>query len=297
MVKTLKAICGDPSKPLKIWNLEIPCYVLEDWTRVLLAKWIQSALWLPSYQSSFFASFMGQNDLKPFIDEKLGKNIFNPLHFIRPGKWGKAAFWYEATLLPQICNMILSARESGKLKLHKYDKIVNQANTLIRAFATVGIIALVDEVTGFQEIREKDELQKILKAYISPALLPWSLMFPKEFYEEIYRLNWWVLDPKAKTKYSVVGKYTNKYVYEQLPYGVLDKLKMTPPKSKAGNYLSKFHQWLTIDIWNPHLKTQIFTIIKLMKISRNWEDFKRNFAQAYPEPDKPRQQELWFKVK
>ena len=34
-----------------------------------------------------------------------------------------------------------------------------------------------------------------------------------------------------------------------------------------------------------------------MKISRNWEDFKRNFAKAYPEPDKPRQQELWFKVK
>lgn len=43
---------------------------------------------------------------------------------------------------------------------------MKSANIIIRSVAKVGIVALVDEVTGYQYEREKDELQKILKAYI-----------------------------------------------------------------------------------------------------------------------------------
>lgn len=42
----------------------------------------------------------------------------------------------------------------------------------MRVFARVGITALVDEATGYQYDREKNELQKILKAYIAEDLLP-----------------------------------------------------------------------------------------------------------------------------
>mgnify|MGYP003561277120 CR=1 FL=1 len=52
----------------------------------------------------------------------------------------------------------------------------------MRAFARVGITALVDEATGYQYERENDELQKILKAYISEELLPWQKRFPDIFY-------------------------------------------------------------------------------------------------------------------
>jgi hypothetical protein len=38
---------------------------------------------------------------------------------------------------------------------------------LLRGFARVGIIALVDEATGFQRDRTKDALSKILEAYIA----------------------------------------------------------------------------------------------------------------------------------
>lgn len=55
---------------------------------------------------------------------------------------------------------------------------------LVRSLAKVGIIALVDEATGFQEIRARNELQRILE----------------------------------RTPY--VGKLINKYIYEQLPPGV-----------------------------------------------------------------------------
>jgi hypothetical protein len=56
---------------------------------------------------------------------------------------------------------------------------------LLRAFARVGIVALVDEATGFQDIRARDDLHKILEAYIAKELLPWTKRFPNEFYKEI----------------------------------------------------------------------------------------------------------------
>ena len=69
--------------------------------------------------------------------------------------------------------------------------IADQCELLIRSFAKIGIIALVDEATGYQYTREKNELQKILKAYISPELLPWQSRFPPIFYTELFRLNGW----------------------------------------------------------------------------------------------------------
>jgi hypothetical protein len=48
-------------------------------------------------------------------------------------------------------------------------------------FARVGIIALVDEATGYQEVRDHEALQEILKRYISEELLVWVRTFPMEF--------------------------------------------------------------------------------------------------------------------
>jgi len=49
--------------------------------------------------------------------------------------------------------------------------IADQCEILVRSFAKVGIIALVDEATGYQYEREKAELQVILKTYISEEIL------------------------------------------------------------------------------------------------------------------------------
>ncbi len=46
------------------------------------------------------------------------------------------------------------------------------------AFAKTGLVAVIDEVTGYQYDRERDELQKLLSAYISEELMPWTKRFP-----------------------------------------------------------------------------------------------------------------------
>ena len=60
--------------------------------------------------------------------------------------------------------------ESGALSPSQVTA-ADKAYILLRAFATVGIIALVDEATGYQEIRDREALQEILQKYISGALL------------------------------------------------------------------------------------------------------------------------------
>ncbi len=153
------------------------------------------------------------------------------------------------------------------------------------AFAKVGILAIVDEITGFQEIREKDELQKILAKYISEEFLQWSKRFPDEFYKQMYRLKNWGEFQKAGQKMpQVIGKYTNELIYNQLPQGILDELKSKTPKSECGNNLVKYHQHLTLNTGVPHLDKHLIAIITLMKVSNNWEEFMFLFNKSLGKP-------------
>ena len=50
------------------------------------------------------------------------------------------------------------------------------------AFAKTGIDAMVDSITGYQEDKRNDKIQKMLKLYISEEFLEWTKIFPEEFY-------------------------------------------------------------------------------------------------------------------
>lgn len=153
-----------------------------------------------------------------------------------------------------------------------------------RGLATVGIIAWIDEATGYQYARDRNELHKILEAYISKELLPWTKRFPDNYYEHLFRLMKWQYSPLSVKRPQLVGKLTNTLIYEQLPPGVLDELKHKNPKNEKGRRKHKFFQFLTDDIGNPHLEKQIVKVVTLMQISRNWRAFKTFFAQAHPGP-------------
>ena len=114
----------------------------------------------------------------------------------------------------------------------------------MRGFARVGLIALIDEATGYQEIRAKRDLATILEKFIAKELQPWTRTFPYEFYEQICRLKGWP-SINAVKRPSVIGKYTNDFVYERLAPGVLEELKRVNPKLPSGVRRHKHHQWFT----------------------------------------------------
>ena len=232
--KPLKIIAGAPDRPLIIGDIEIPCYVLEDETRVLVQRGMATAIGMSPSGGRRLSEFVSSQTLKTYISNKLKVVIENPMRFSSPGG---IAHGYSATILVDLCKAVLEARDEGVLQKQQLH-IAERVDILIRGLATVGIIALVDEATGYQEIRRKRALAKIIEKYIAEDLQAWTKTFPNEFYERIYALKGWDF-PEGVKRPAVIGRYTNTYVYERLPEGVLDKLKaVNPPTERDGEKTS-----------------------------------------------------------
>src|SRR6185312_6528107 len=113
--------------------------------------------------------------ISSFINNDMMLLIQHPIRF-RHSSGGGVAFGYPATLLADICDAVLAARKAGVLQKQQ-EHIAAQAEILVRGFARVGIIALVDEATGYQRDRAADALSKILEAFIEKELQPWVKTF------------------------------------------------------------------------------------------------------------------------
>lgn len=279
-----RAICGSKARPLEIGNIAIPAYVLEDERRVLTVRGMSDGLSMARGGSEVpglnrFELFVSRARLRPFVTDELRDQVSNPIVFLTPT--GSKAYGYDAQILVELCEAILSARAEGVLQMQQ-ESIAQRAEILMRGLARVGIVALVDEVTGYQAIRDRSSLQRILEAYISKEWLPWTQRFPLEFYEEMYRLLGWDLDPGSRAKPGFVGKLTNALVYDRLPRGVAEELRTQNPIDPATKRRRfKHHQFLTEDIGNPHLEKHVSKVIGLMQASDNWSEFKRLFRRVF----------------
>lgn len=275
---------------LEIADREISCAVLEDGTRLLTQETFLRALGRAGKAKAGTGSerlvdgeaglppFLAASNLHEYISEEM-KQATAPVMF-RSVK-GTRAYGYRADLLPKVCEVYLQAKDEGKL-LRQQEKAAHAAYVLMRGLAHVGIVALVDEATGYQDQRQRDELRQILKAYISEDLLPWTERFPREFFKQIYRLNGWEFNPATTKRTPLVGKMINRYIYDQLPQGVLAELCEKNPVVPEKSYRRyKHHQFLTPDTGHVHLDRQITKVITLMQLSDNKSQFDLMFDKLY----------------
>jgi hypothetical protein len=225
------------------------------------------------------AKFTAGKSLNPYISAELSERTRNPIKFRTPR--GAIAYGYEATVLADICEAVLQARADNKLR-HQQENIAKRCEILVRGFARVGIIALVDEATGFQEVRARQALEKILEKFISDELLKWAKMFPDEFYQQMARLRGLHYSEIATKRPPYIGKLTNDLVYERLAPGVLTELKKITPKDEKGRRKHRYHQRLTEDIGNPRLREHLWAVIGLMRASSNWRSFYSLLNRAFP---------------
>ena len=281
----LKVIAGAPDRPLVIGDIEIDCYVLEDETRVLSRGGFQSALGRHRtsrrHQSSDVVNlpaFLAAGNLKPFVSSNL-VTASTPIAFQAPSR-GPIAYGYRAELLPQVCEVYLRARDAGEL-LPAQRHIADRAEILIRGLATIGVIALVDEATGYQRIREERALATILEKFIAKELQPWTQTFPFEFYTEIFRLKGWP-GVHAIRRPSVIGKYTNDFVYDRLAPELRRELQRLNPTLPEGGRKHKHHQWFTPEHGHPKLREHLVGVTALMRAAANWSAFRRSMDRAYP---------------
>ena len=262
--------------------MEIPCAVLEDEQRVISYRGMcralgQSESW--NVGAIKLPPFLAKKSLLPFIGEDLSVPLSDPFEY-KPKHGGRTAYGVPAELVPKICEVWINAGIAGELKTKKELETLEKAKILHQGLARIGVIALVDEATGFQKVRDTKALQGLLELYVSKEFLPHFKTFLDVFYEEIYRLKGWHYDPK-KNKYQVVALYTLKYVYGCLPSAVVEKIRKETPRDKSGNYTNKLFQSLTKEVGKPHLDRVLGGVIALLKSANTWAGFERNYSKVY----------------
>jgi hypothetical protein len=283
-----KTAFGSPDRPLRIGDAEIPCYVLDDNRRVLVQRGLQAGIGMSTSGGSG-----GAHRLARFLESLASKGLDlgdlpaqlrNPIVF-QPAGFVKPAYGYEATILPAICEAVLEA-DRMKLLMPQQAHFAKQCEILQKAFSRVGIIALVDEATGYQEVRPQLALQKYLEKIIRKELAAWVKRFPDEFYENIYKLKGWSWPGMGKNRYSVVAHYTRDLVYERIAPDLLKTLEEKSPKNERGQRRNKLHQWLTEDVGEPMLAQHLHTLVMFQRLAlangHGWHRFVKTVDQVLP---------------
>ena len=281
-----RATHGSPDHPLRIGDIEIPCYVLSDKRRVLHQRGMVSGLGMSRGSSSVsggdrLAKFVSGKALSPYL-EKVLPLVTDPIKFIAPN--GQIAYGYEATILADICEAVLKARVNGELQKQQLH-IAERCEILVRGFARVGIIALVDEATGYQDDRAKNALAKILEQFIAKELRPYLSAFPVEWFRELCRLRGVAFREDMRLP-PYFGKLVNNLVYHRLAPGVLNELQRKNPVVESGRRANKHYKWLTENMGHPKLLQLLGSEVTLMKMSENYPSFKKlvdKFHNTYQE--------------
>jgi hypothetical protein len=99
---------------LDLAGFKLPCFVLEDGTRVLSERGMQGVLKIEDNdkqkRGAQLTRFLAQKSLQPFIYQEKKAANFNPI----PCQKGEMKInGYEATLLPEMCSIFLKVRKEA----------------------------------------------------------------------------------------------------------------------------------------------------------------------------------------
>lgn len=276
---------------LKFGELSFPCAVLSDGTRVFTETDFMAGL--DMYRSGALSVrretaseggaqvplYLAFKNLQPYVARSLGDMHVKPLKYKTLS--GGTAHGIQASLIPKICAVWLDARRDGVLG-PRQERVADRAEMLLRGLAEVGIIALVDEATGYQNERAKDALAKILESFVAKELQPWVHTFPTDFYENLFRLRGLNFPRDSVKKPMYFGHLTNNIVYARLAPKVLEQLKKDTPRDEKGRHKQHLHRRLTTDVGHPKLREHLASAITLMKISDNYRQFETLLDRVHP---------------
>lgn len=252
---------------LSLGNMEVECHVLSDLRRVFTQREIVRVL-SRGRESGNLGRYLQRN---PLFDNKLQSGP--TFQFKVPGG-PTIATGYEATSLIEICETYLKAKDAGLLKRSQL-KLAKQAEIIVRSCAKVGIIALIDEATGYQKVRAERDLQVKLQAFIADELQEWAKMFPDEFWFELARLEGVHYSPRSRPLRW--GRYIMMFVYDAIDADVGRELRKKNPNP---HFLQNHHQWLK-KFGRDKVNNQLQRVITIMKLCNGMDDFRQKFAKVF----------------
>lgn len=262
----------------------LDCYVLEDRRRVFHKRGMAKALGLKSTGGNAFMKTLSRKGLGSEISQELWHKINTPIVF-KPLN-GDPAHGYEASVLIDVCDAIIQARNQGKLVPSQHFMAI-RAEMIFRSAAKLGIIALIDEATGFIADKRKEEYRELFMEFIRDECRDWSEVFSRPFFDMLYRLyNLRRTNPRSTKHPSFFGHFIRKYIYFPLAHSngvILEMLdEKNPVVYAGGGRRYKLHQFLE-ELGLDKLKAHTWQVTGIGNASRNKTHFDKSFNRAFPQ--------------
>jgi hypothetical protein len=278
-----KAIFGSPDRPIQIGDTKVPCYVLDDGRRVITTSGMTDTLNIARGGSmkrgmSRLELFVSGKLIAPFISNDLHERVRSPVKF----KISRVvAYGFDSDTLIDIAEAVIRADSAGVLQRQQF-AIAFQCRLITSSLTRIGLIALIDEATGYQYKRDSDELQRILEAYVLPEHRPWTTAIPRDFMKELHRVYGWKHTPDNRgPRYA--GRLIRQLIYEKLPGPVLPELDARNPSNEKHRRKHKHHQFLTDKIGLEHFKTQTVSVMTLLRASPDKKTFRILLERVFGE--------------
>ena len=266
---------------LNIMDIEIPCYVLDNGQRVIGRVAATEMLSGFKYQGDLEGYLRSQN-LKPYIDKDLVVARMVSFKLPEVAQLGREVKGLPTDLLIDVCRGLVSALEASQKEPPEVKLTPRQVSMAIKssmflvACAKVGLDALVDEATGYQEVRERDALQVKLRAYLETEMRKWEKTFPDELWIEFGRLTNWKGTVTHRPKYW--GHLVTQLIYEYLDADVAQWLKENVPAPRKGQ---NYHQWLSSQYGLKKLVEHIWMVIGIARTCYTMDELKLKMRQMF----------------
>lgn len=256
--------------PIRFGTLEAEAVVLDDGRRGFLSRQFAKLLgYHEKNQGNRFDRFLAEfapNHMNGKM--KAGSPVLNPGH-------GMAQFIPAEAVVEAIDNVADAAIAGGTHK--QQARQVAACIAIRRAIGIVGLVALIDEATGYQYRRAPNALQELLGRLLRDRPMDWERRFHPTYYHSLMRLI-----GRRYTRHTplpnIIGNITDRWVYGVVFPPEIVKEMRERRKAKATH--DKLHQWLT-DGGLRLLEQQIDRVTTVAAGSVNLKDFEARASQTF----------------
>ncbi len=265
---------------LNIVGLEVPCYVLDNGTKII-GRTSATEVLTGIKGGGALEKYIGVKALEPFINKERVLEKLVPFRLLEVEGLEKAVKGLPADLMIELCQGFVAALQASLDPASTYPRLTDRqvqmalkASMFLSACAKVGLEALIDEATGYQYERPEDALQVKLRAFIAEELRAWEKTFPDELWLEFGRLTGWHGTLHSRPKWW--GKLVIEMIYDTLDPDVAEYLKTHKPPPGI-----KWFQQLTDNYGARQLVSRCYEVIGMAKPCSNMRELRDRVAQHY----------------
>lgn len=257
----------------KLFGGLVDCYVLEDKRRVIVKRGAVKAITSGGADSGVDGGNLRRYLAK--LPEKYGLSGVGPsIGFTTPT--GATAQGITAEQFYDILVAYSEAADLGEITHPGQLRIAANCNRLVRACGKVGIVALVDEATGYQTDREADALQSLVSQYLRETPGEWKRLWNKDVVARLCDL--YGIERRGDAFPTFACRVIGKLYQIILPEEVYSEMRLRNGKGEERQ--GKLHQYFKDSLWR-FVNNDIPSIAYFARISRTRREFWGHIHARY----------------